>query len=439
MATDLYKDKYHSLIEEFESKEKFWGELDQRLRRTLSHLLIIAQGPTNSKINTHLGVIKTQLKKGAKLEEIEDEVAKLREVVMAEAKTDDQGEVPPVNEIIIRILQRIPLPKDMMGRVAEIIKQIEPGLPPRMIPWAINNVGNLILEVRSRMEDEKSELENLLSEITEKITEMGSHVGIASDYAIEGIASAKSLSEKVTAQVAAIKDSADHATDLTTFRTALGGALAAIQSHIDAKMEDDKRREESLKKEVATLRGHVVNLQKELVNHQEQLKKATEESHKDALTGALNRMAFEKRMGEEISRTSRFASTFSIVLLDLDKFKTINDTFGHIAGDQVLKAVSMIAASQLRDVDAFCRYGGEEFVAILPETDQKGAMNVAEKVRKAVENFRFHSRGQRVVITMSAGVAQFNPVESQENLIDRADKALYRAKQEGRNRTVPAK
>lgn len=439
MAADLYKDKYHSLIEEFESKEKVWGEMDQRLRRTLSHLLIIAQGPTNAKINTHLGIIRNLLKKGASLEEIEAEIAKLKELVMTEARTDDSGEVPPVNEIIIRILQRIPLPKDMMGRVADIIKQIEPGLPPRMIPWAINSVGTLILEVRTRMEEEKTELEGLLSEITEKITEMGSHVGIATEYAIDGFAATKSMSEKVTAQVAAIQDSAERATDLTTFRTALGGALNAIQSHIDSKMEDDKRREESLKKEVATLRGHVTTLQKELTTHQEQLKKATEESYKDALTGALNRMAFEKRIGEEIARANRFASTFSLVMLDLDKFKTINDTFGHIAGDQVLKAVSMIAASQLREIDAFCRYGGEEFVAILPETDQNGAMKVAEKVRQAVENFRFHSRGQRVVITMSAGVAQFNPEETQEIFVDRADKALYRAKQEGRNRTVAAR
>lgn len=440
MAADAYKDKYLSLVEEIEGKEKEWADLEQRVRRTLTHLLIIAQGPTNSKINAHLGKIRDSLKAGADLADVEAEVARIREEVIHEARGLDSGEPPPpVHEIIIRILERIPLPKDMMGRVTEIVKQLEGGLPSRMVPWAVNTVGNLVLEVRTRMEEEKEQLKALLEEITAKLTLMSASIGAAGEEALAGFDSNRSLSEKVTAQVAAIRDSASKATDLAAFRSVVDKALGAIQGHLDAKLEEDKRREESLTREVDSLKGHVGSLQEELSTHKEQLKKAMEESQRDALTGVLNRMAYEKRMRDEMGRSKRFGHHFSIVIMDLDKFKSINDTFGHVAGDQVLKAVAQIAGSQLREIDGFCRYGGEEFVAILPETELPGAMAVAEKIRKAVENFRFHSRGQRVVITLSAGVAQYGGEDKIEAFTDRADKALYRAKSEGRNRAAAAK
>ena len=440
MATDAYKEKYQSLIEEFEAKERLWNETEQRIRRTLSHLVIIAQGPTTSKINGYLGAIRDSLKGGADLVEIEAEVARIRNEVLTEARGPDAGEPPPpINEIIIRILERLPLPKDMMGRVGETIKQLEGGLSTRMVPWAINCVGNLVLEVRTRMEEEKEQLESLLTEITSKIAQMSSHIGLAGEFALAGFDSSRSLNEKVTAQVAVIRDSADQATDLNAFRETVTKALGAIQEHLDTKLEEDKKRESSLKSEVDGLKSHVGDLQKELNDKQDKLKKAMEESYRDPLTGCLNRLAYEKRIGEEMARSQRFSHKLSIAMLDLDKFKNINDTFGHVAGDQVLKAVSKIAASQIREIDAFCRYGGEEFVMILPETDVKGALAAAEKVRVAVENFRFHSRGQRVVITVSAGVAEQLRGEKLEAFVDRADKALYKAKSDGRNRTVSAK
>lgn len=439
MAADVYKEKYRTLIDEFEEKERLWAGMDQQVRKILSHLLIIAQGPVNAKISHHLGQIRDSLKSGAPLADIEKEVARLRDDVMTEAKDSEAAPPLPVNEVIIRILQRIPLPKDMLPRVAETIKQLEGGLTSRMVPWAINSVGNFVLEVRSRMEEEKQQLEALLEEITGKIAAMGSKIGSTGDYALEGFVSNRSLNEKVTAQVAAIRHSADRATDLNSFRSAVNSALSVIQGHLDAKGEEDRKREQGLKEEVESLRSHVGNLEKALNDQQDQLKKAREESYRDPLTGCLNRLAYERRMGEEIARARRYKHPLSVILFDLDKFKSINDTFGHLAGDQVLKAISGIAASQLREIDSFCRYGGEEFIAILPETEISGALTAAEKVRKAVENFRFHSRGQRVPITISSGISEFRPGEALEALVGRADKALYKAKEEGRNRCVLGK
>lgn len=439
-SPDQYRDKYHNLIEEIEAKEKEWGALEQRLRRMLTHLLIIAEGPVNAKINAHLGKIRESLKSGADLLKIEEEITTIRDMVLTEAKGLEPGETPPpVNEIIIRILERIPLPKDMMGRVGELVKQLEGGLPGRMIPWAVNTIGNLVLEVRTRMEDEKAQLQALLEEITAKLTQMSENIGRAGEHAVAGFEASRKLSEKVNAHVAAIRDSAQTATDLAAFRSVVNGALSSIQEHMAAKIEEDKRREESLKSEVDCLRGHVGSLQTELDAKQEQLKKAMEEGSRDPLTGALNRLSFDKRIKDEIARSKRFGKAFSIVLLDIDKFKHINDTFGHVAGDQVLKALAQIAASQLREIDAFCRYGGEEFVAVLPETEVKGAFAVSEKIRKAVEAFRFHSHGQRVVITLSAGVAQYGGEDQAAPFVERADKALYKAKNEGRNRSIAAK
>jgi diguanylate cyclase len=157
-------------------------------------------------------------------------------------------------------------------------------------------------------------------------------------------------------------------------------------------------------------------------------------SLRDPLTGCFNRLAYQERSEAEEARWLRYGSALSLIVFDLDRFKSINDTFGHRAGDEVLKTIAQIAGNQLRKVDFFARYGGEEFVAVLPETPLAAALTVAEKVRRAVEAFRFHSRGQPVPLTLSCGVAQLAEGDGIETAFERADKALYLAKAGGRNR-----
>jgi diguanylate cyclase (GGDEF)-like protein len=150
----------------------------------------------------------------------------------------------------------------------------------------------------------------------------------------------------------------------------------------------------------------------------------------DALTGLRNRGAFEERLEEEVERARRHGRPLSLLLLDIDRFKEYNDTFGHLAGDAVLRSVGSILARKVRATDFAARYGGEELAVILPDTDSNGALELAERLRKAVESAPWTDRS----ITVSVGVASLGDrVESAKDLLDAADRALYRSKERGRN------
>ncbi len=155
----------------------------------------------------------------------------------------------------------------------------------------------------------------------------------------------------------------------------------------------------------------------------------------DTLTGLGNRRAFEQRMVQEMNQARRYGTPLSVLLLDVDLFKSYNDTFGHPAGDEVLRLLAVALRSQGRDTDFFARYGGEEFIVVLPQTDAAGSMVLAERLRVAVERADWPQRG----VTASLGAATLTAaMEDADALVSAADQALYAAKSAGRNSTFHA-
>ena len=153
----------------------------------------------------------------------------------------------------------------------------------------------------------------------------------------------------------------------------------------------------------------------------------------DGLTGIFNRRFFEMRINEEIERARRYATGMAVIIADIDHFKRLNDEFGHLLGDEVLRQVSSIFHQQVRKIDVVCRYGGEEFAILLTQTNEQQALTIAEKLRRQVQQWQFP--GVPRPITVSAGVAAF-PAHgrSRDEIVRAADRGLYAAKQEGRNR-----
>jgi diguanylate cyclase (GGDEF)-like protein len=163
---------------------------------------------------------------------------------------------------------------------------------------------------------------------------------------------------------------------------------------------------------------------------------ARDDAETDALTGIRNRRYFDLRLAEEIKRSARFKGCFSLVLFDIDHFKALNDKHGHPAGDAVLRRTAQVVRATLRDIDIFCRYGGEEFALIAPSTCDDRAIELAERVRRALAAERFP--GMDTGVTLSAGISQFpEHGATAEKLLEVADAALYAAKERGRNRVVP--
>lgn len=155
----------------------------------------------------------------------------------------------------------------------------------------------------------------------------------------------------------------------------------------------------------------------------------------DSLTGLHNRRAILHRLDEHIKQVRRYEGELSLIMLDIDYFKKVNDQYGHLIGDEVLENVAVLMQQNVRNTDSVGRYGGEEFIVVLSETDLSSALIVAERLRNAIEAAEMRgSEGNMFGITVSQGVSSYKPGEDKQSLISRADDALYRAKQNGRNR-----
>ena len=179
--------------------------------------------------------------------------------------------------------------------------------------------------------------------------------------------------------------------------------------------------------------GRVITLHdvSELVNLYRQVQKI---SQTDYLTGILNRRAFIKYGEIEIARTMRHTKNLSVIMMDIDNFKSINDKLGHQYGDKALITVARLSRQQMRSMDQIARYGGDEFVILLPETSAKNALMLAKRICNDIANYKYVGEsGESCILSASVGVAEFNEKETLEALLHRADKALYEAKNAGKN------
>jgi len=201
-----------------------------------------------------------------------------------------------------------------------------------------------------------------------------------------------------------------------------GGVLhfyVAVQRDISARKEYERRIEEQARELAAT------NRELERANTRLAALSLT-----DSLTGVANHRAFHARLGEELTRCKRIGLPLSVLLLDVDRFKTYNDSFGHPAGDEALQRIAIALQSHARATDLVARHGGEEFAVLLPHTDHKGALHIGETLRRAIEETSWPLRP----VTVSVGTATTGPHDlSSSHLIDIADTALYRSKAAGRN------
>jgi diguanylate cyclase len=169
-----------------------------------------------------------------------------------------------------------------------------------------------------------------------------------------------------------------------------------------------------------------------------ELEQVSELVREDQLTGALNRRGLDETIDREIKRAERGQSAVSVALLDIDNFKQLNDALGHQAGDRALKHLTQVIKETLRPADSVGRYGGEEFLIVLPDTDLKAGIEAMQRLQRDLTKKFFLHNNERVLVTFSAGVALRRENEDSEDLIGRADKAMYKAKQTGKNRVVAA-
>ncbi len=214
--------------------------------------------------------------------------------------------------------------------------------------------------------------------------------------------------------------------------------ILQLKERVEGILREVPREEESPeypKNEIGAILLRIEELtQTELYQNNQELHRVNRQleelSITDQLTGLYNRRKVYTELGREFARINRYGRTFSVIMFDLDNFKTINDTLGHRTGDMVLAEVARLTKRVVRSVDLVSRWGGDEFLIVCPETGLAEALKLAERLRQAIAEYRFPGG---ILVTASMGVSEFSPQEHMEQFLSRVDQALYRAKMSGKN------
>ena len=235
-------------------------------------------------------------------------------------------------------------------------------------------------------------------------------------------------------QVSVMSQQVSDAHDIEDLKQSITQHLDNISTAVDLHASDGEQHEHDKDAEVKVLQERIKSMEEETIHIRKRLKEERGKALRDSLTKLPNREAYDERLELELERWKRYRKPATLVVADIDLFKRINDDFGHLSGDKVLQIMAKEIQNRIRKTDFVARYGGEEFVIILPETDLDTAMQVIEKTREMIHRLPFHFRDQNIKITMSFGMAAFDEDLDQNALFERADKALYQAKENGRNR-----
>ena len=346
---------------------------------------------------------------------------------------DASNENINVNHVLNEIVNQLILPAVSGNDKFEVVKRlnssgdkIEKDVVQKLV-WLINK--NI-----STVEQEKQDLETYLSKISTQLVDIESYMHVMRRDNVEAQSRSLSLKDTVETGVSSIEKNITKSTDLTRLKHDVSANLMEIRKHVE-----DYKQAEEVKKDIssqsyAKVIEELSRSNKESETLQAQLHESKIQLLRDPLTGIANRLAYDERIKVEFNRWNRTNVPLSLALWDLDYFKKINDSYGHGVGDRVLKLFADIIQTRIRKVDLFARIGGEEFVLIMPDTSIENAMNLNNTLRVMLEECNFHYEGQHCLITSSVGIADFQSGDTAEAVLEKADKALYQSKNNGRNR-----
>ncbi|MCW8943547.1 MAG: diguanylate cyclase [Sedimenticola sp.] len=342
--------------------------------------------------------------------------------------------LPSADQVLLQLIERLDVTEQLKPRVQALRKQLSRGIIAKDIPSILTELLQLVEYAKTQAENERQEVERFLLQMTEQLQQLDQEVTGIGEVGGELAENSHRMDQDMQAQMGHLQESVDQATDLKDLKHSITERLSLIQERLRGNRTDNERLVEDFEQRIDLLTTKIGDMEHETASLKESVEKARTEAFTDALTGLNNRHAFDCKLEEEFTRWNRYGYPLSMIIVDVDHFKKVNDTYGHLAGDKVLHVIGAHLKKATRKVDFPARYGGEEFVVLLPEVDLKGAKIVAEKIRRAVEEKPFRSGDNRVNITVSCGVAQFRKGDGRKNPFERADEALYLAKRGGRNR-----
>jgi diguanylate cyclase len=336
-----------------------------------------------------------------------------------------------IEETLIGLLDDLTLPERHRPQAEAMRDRLKNGLNWYELLPILDDLATLMLAIT---DSGQHEFEAYLQQLNERLEAFQSNLQAASEGHADNSSAARAMDTQIREQVDGLQNSVQEAADLDDLKQVLENHLEGLLGTMDQHQKQRDAREQEVAVRLKSLAERVAHMEQEALGYREHLEEQRQKALIDPLTGLPNRAAWTERLEHEIAQWQQHGNTLSLAMLDLDHFKRINDNYGHLAGDKVLKIIATVLRKRMRGNDFIARFGGEEFVLLLPATPPAVGAKFLETLRAAIEACPFHFKGERVTITVSMGLTTFRAGEHSDLVLKRADQALYRAKNAGRNR-----
>jgi diguanylate cyclase len=335
-----------------------------------------------------------------------------------------------VETTLLGLLDELALPERHQDQADLLRERILAGLNMYELVPVLDDLAVLMLALA---DVGQREFEGYLKQLNERLATFQGGLQDAHDSYADSVGAARELDSELRQQVDGLHSSVQQATDLPSLKGLVENRLNGLLGTMEQYQRQRDEREQLVAGRLQTLVERVASMEQEAKGFRQHLEEQRQKALLDPLTGLPNRAAWNERLDLEVARWQRYGGELLLAVIDIDHFKRINDGYGHLAGDKVLKIIAGELHKRLRKTDFIARFGGEEFALLIPETPLAGGLQLLETLRAGIEACPFHFRGERVSITLSAGIAAFASAERGEQVFERADQALYRAKRGGRN------
>ena len=352
-------------------------------------------------------------------------------VVLGEAGED---RTLAARDVLQALIDHLSLPSAAQARLGAITPQLQQATDSASVKAIAKDLADFMVDYIASLHGEVSGLNSFLVVIKARLSDVSGFVDLEKTERKVSSAARDDLNKSMQLSLDTMRGRVSAAATIEQLKNDIQCQIGIIDGNLNAYMKSEGTRSARADEQHLALATQLAELGRETDKLRKQLLDAQDQALRDTLTGLPNRLAYNDRLAMEYARWQRAGCSLSLVVIDIDKFKSINDTWGHQAGDRVLKYLARELSSQIRAQDFFGRYGGEEFVLVLPDTNRAGALRLAENLRRHIEGCGFKYKDQPVAVTISCGIAELSPNETALRAFERADTCLYAAKNNGRNR-----
>ena len=333
-----------------------------------------------------------------------------------------------VTIILIELLEHFPTVPCVEQKAAKARERIDRGLNWYELAPTLEDIRDFVIQAYMGADDE---YRLYLKNVYQELSHITSALGIAIESEQQQRTAAIELKDYVSHGMDNITQALAEHQEIDHLKNAVETQVQSIQGALDR--FNQATEQDSLSDQLSSLIERVKQMEQQDADIRQQLEQQKVCAITDPLTGLPNREAYSEKVHEEMLRWQRYERPLTLAVLDIDFFKKINDSYGHQTGDKVLKVVSQSVVKRLREVDFMARFGGEEFVLLLPETSVEDALGMLNRTRERLAKTPMRYKEQKINVTVSIGIAGFGDGDNGETVFARADKALYDAKEGGRN------